>query len=54
MATLKIVLHTANLRKDGTYPVSLRVIKYMKIKYCSTGFICTYNEWVKVAERLLQ
>ena len=53
MATLKIVLHTANLRKDGTYPVSLRVIKYMKIKYCSTGLYAHINEWDESAERFI-
>ncbi len=41
MATLKIVLHTANLRKDGTYPVSLRVIKVHESKILLHGIVRT-------------
>ena len=38
MATFKVLLHSSNRRKDGTYPVSLRIIKNMKAKYISLGF----------------
>lgn len=53
MATLKIMLHTANLRKNGTYPVSLRVIKNMRAKYCSTGLYANLSEWDEKAERFV-
>ena len=38
MATFKVLLHSSNRRKDGTYPVSLRIIKNMKAKYIHWGF----------------
>ena len=51
MATFKFVLHAANKRKDGTYPVSLRVIKNMKSKYCPTGLYSLKEGWDSNAER---
>lgn len=39
MATFKLLLHSANKRKDGSYPVSLRITKNMKHKYVS---LCLY------------
>ena len=36
MATFKLLLHSANKRKDGSYPVSLRITKNMKHKYVSS------------------
>ena len=37
MATFKLLLHSANKRKNGSYPVSLRITKNMKHKYISLG-----------------
>ena len=53
MATFKFVLHTANKRKDGTYPVSLRIIKNMRSKYCSSGLYAKKEEWDEQAERFI-
>ena len=33
MATVKFVLYKSNKRKDGSYPVCLRVTKKGKLKY---------------------
>jgi hypothetical protein len=30
MATFKVLLHASNKRKNGTYPVSLRIIKNLR------------------------
>lgn len=51
MATFKILLHSANKRKDGSYPVSLRVTKNMKHKYISLGFYAKKEEWDEKNER---
>ena len=51
MATFKIVLHSANKRKDGSYPVSLRVTKNMKHKYISLGLYAKKEEWDEKNER---
>ena len=53
MATFKFVLHIANKRKDGTYPISLRIIKRMRSKYCSTGLYARKEEWNAEAERFV-
>lgn len=53
MATFKFVLHTANKRKDGTYPVSLRIIKNMRCKYCSTALYAKREEWDGQTERFI-
>lgn len=53
MATFKFVLHTANRRKDNTYPVSLRITKNMRCKYCSSGLYAKKEEWDEVAERFV-
>lgn len=53
MATLKLVLHKPNRRKDGTYPVSLRIIKNMRAKYLSVGLYARMEEWDERAERFI-
>ena len=45
MATFKLLLHSANKRKDGSYPVSLRITKNMKHKYVSLGLYGKKEEW---------
>ena len=51
MATFKVLLHASNRRKDGTYPVSLRIIKNMKVKYISLGLYSKKEEWDSECER---
>ena len=51
MATFKVLLHASNRRKDGTYPVSLRIIKNMKSKYISLGLYARKEEWDSECER---
>lgn len=53
MATFKFIIHTANKRKNNTYPISLRIIKNMKTKYCSTGLYAKLEEWDAKAERFV-
>lgn len=45
MATFKLLLHSANKRKNGSYPVSLRITKNMKHKYISLGLYGKKEEW---------
>lgn len=47
MATFKLLLHSANKRKDETYPVSLRIIKNMRTKYFSLGLFAKKEEWTR-------
>ena len=44
MATFKLLLHSANKRKNGSYPVSLRITKNMKHKYISLGLYCDITD----------
>ncbi len=54
MASFKLVLHKPNKRKDGTYPISLRIIKNMRTKYFNLGLYTTIEEWDEHAERFKQ
>lgn len=51
MATFKLLLHSANKRKNGSYPVSLRITKNMKHKYISLGLYGKKEEWDEKSER---
>lgn len=51
MATFKVLLHASNKRKNGTYPVSLRIIKKLKVKYISLGLYARREEWDDDCER---
>ena len=51
MATFKVLLHASNKRKNGTYPVSLRIIKNLKVKYISLGLYARREEWDDDCER---
>ena len=51
MATFKVLLHSANKRKNGNYPVSLRITKNMKHKYISLGLYAKKEEWDEKGER---
>ena len=51
MATFKLLLHSANKRKNGSYPVSLRITKNMKHKYISLGLYGKKEEWDEIIEK---
>lgn len=51
MAKFRIVIHTSNKRKDGSYPVCLRITKNGKLKYIYLNLSAFENEWDKNADR---
>ena len=51
MAKFRIVIHTSNKRKDGSYPVCLRITKNGKLKYIYLNLSAFENEWDKNAGR---
>ncbi|MFR9539172.1 MAG: site-specific integrase [Rikenellaceae bacterium] len=53
MGKYKFLLHAANKRKDGTYPVSLRITKDRKCKYISTQYYATPEQWNEEQERFV-
>ena len=44
MATLKLLLYKSKTLKNGNHPVMIR-ITHGKLKYISTGYSCTEDEW---------
>ena len=44
MAKFRIVIHTSNKRKDGSYPVCLRITKNGKLKYIYLNLSAFENE----------
>ena len=45
MATVKFVLYKSNKRKDGSYPVCLRVSKKGKLKYIDLKLSALEGQW---------
>ena len=45
MATYKMFLFSGNVRKDGSFPVSIRITKDRKSKLISTNLSATEREW---------
>ena len=45
MATVKFVLYKSNKRKDGSYPVCLRVTKKGKLKYIDLNLSAFDGQW---------
>ncbi len=45
MATIKFVLYKSNKRKDGSYPVCLRVSKKGKLKYIDLKLSSLEGQW---------
>ena len=45
MATYKMFLFSGNVRKDGSFPVSIRITKDRKSKLISTNLSATEKEW---------
>lgn len=51
MKNLKIMLYKSNQRRDGSYPVCLRVSKDGKRKYISLGLSAKGEQWNEDADR---
>ena len=45
MATYKFILFAGNERKDGSFPVSIRITKERKSKLIRTGLVPTKEQW---------
>jgi len=45
MATIKVLLRTSRLRKNGEYPIVLRVIQERKANFVYTNLSCPPNLW---------
>ncbi len=53
MASYKFLLFKGNKRQDGSYPVSLRIIKDRKTKFIRTGLKAFPSEWDETQERFI-
>lgn len=51
MAKFKIIIYKSNRRKDGSYPVCLRVAKQDKTKYMDLGIVAREEQWNGEASR---
>ena len=51
MAKFKFMLYSSNKRKDGSYPVCLRVAKRNKIKYINLGMSAMDYQWNDEGQR---
>jgi site-specific recombinase XerD len=45
MATVKVLLYTSKILKNGEHPIMLRIINNRKSKYISIGYSCHYDLW---------
>ena len=45
MSKVKFLLYSSNKRKDGSYPVCLRVAKGNKVKYINLGLSAMQHQW---------
>lgn len=45
MASVKLVLYTSKVLKNGEHPIMIRIIKDRKPKYISTGHSCPIDMW---------
>lgn len=51
MAKFKIMLYKSNQKKDGSYPICLRVAKQDKVKYICLGMSANLNQWNEDGQR---
>ena len=51
MATFKFLLYKSNVKRDGLYPVCLRVTKDRKLKYISLNLYASEEQWSEEASR---
>lgn len=52
MKNMKIMLYKSNQKRDGSYPVCLRISKDGKRKYISLGLSSARGAWNDDADRL--
>ena len=45
------MLYKSNQKKDGSYPICLRVAKQDKVKYISLGMSANLNQWNEDGQR---
>jgi len=53
MATYKFILFAGSERKDGSYPISIRITKDRKSKLIRTGLSATKTQWNEKEERFI-
>lgn len=53
MATYKFILFAGSERKDGSYPISIRITKDRKSKLIRTGLSATKAQWNEKEERFI-
>ena len=53
MATYKFILFAGSERKDGSYPISIRITKDRKSKLIRTGLSATKIQWNAKEERFI-
>ena len=51
MATFKFLLYKSNVKRDGLYPVCLRITKNRKLKYISLDMYAREDQWNEEAAR---
>ena len=51
MSKIKFLLYSSNKRKDGSYPVCLRVAKGNKVKYINLGLSAMLHQWNVESQR---
>lgn len=51
MATFKFLLYKSNVKRDGLYPVCLRITKNRKLKYISLNMYASEDQWNEEAGR---
>lgn len=51
MATFKFLLYKSNVKRDGLYPVCLRITKNRKLKYISLNMYASEEQWNEEAGR---
>ena len=51
MASIKVLLFTSKVLKNGEHPIMIRLIKDRKIKYISVGHNCSLDLWDSVKDR---
>ncbi|WP_066838461.1 Arm DNA-binding domain-containing protein [Rufibacter ruber] len=51
MASVKVLLYTSKVLKNGEHPIMLRLIKDRKIKYVSLDYSCSKELWDEDEQR---
>lgn len=51
MVTVKVLLYTSKILKNGEHPIMLRVIENRKVKYISLGYSAKLQQWDEKTQR---